>query len=281
MNYQIEYAWFCHGGNVRPNNEDNIWIQGELLPMEHEGGEKISQGVLMDHEGPVFGVFDGMGGESCGEAASFIGAKSLGDSVKELSTLQREKPGDFLKEACNRMNQEVLDFASDNRIRTMGSTVALAAFGENEIGVGNLGDSRIYSLFQGKWEQVSEDHVLTRSFFGKAPLTQYLGLPQDEMVLEPHIACIPYRADLRLLLCSDGVTDMISSRRLRDLMGGENCAAVAESLLKEGLSAGGRDNLTAVVIRILPGEMEGDLKPKHVPWYARFFSWGIGKENNS
>ena len=271
MNYPIEYAWFCHGGKVRPNNEDNVWCMGQMFPMIHEGSEEVREGKLSSAEAPVFAVFDGMGGESCGEVASYLGAKAFGESVEALRSLLVQNPEDFLGEACQRMNQEVLDYARANRVRTMGSTVAMAAFGEDHIGAGNLGDSRIYALFQGKLAQVSKDHVLSRSLFGKAPLTQYLGLPQEEMSLEPHLLRLPYRNGLRILLCSDGVTDMISERRIRDFLLLEDCGASARAILQEGLSAGGRDNLSAVVIRVLGQEAAPEGGEKRKGWLDRLF----------
>ena len=79
----------------------------------------------------------------------------------------------------------------------------------------NLGDSRIYLWGENKLRQISTDHVLGRSMVGKAPLTQYLGLPEDLQMLEPSVAEIEHKEGYKYLLCSDGVTDMLSDRENR------------------------------------------------------------------
>ena len=280
MNYKIEYAWCCHGGKVRPNNEDNFWCMGEMLPQEHEGSDQIFAGECPLDAVPVFGVFDGMGGESCGEVASYLGARSFGELWKENPSLAKEDPEGFLRLACTKMTDEVLTYERENQIGSMGSTVAIAALGKEHLAVANLGDSRIYASYSGKMAQISKDHVLGRSFFGKAPLTQYLGLPTDEMLLEPSVQRMPYRVGLCVLLCSDGLSDMVSERRIRELMEGRDARQTVEGLLSEALAEGGRDNVTAVVIRILGGEegvARGEAKPQGL--FSRIFGnrsrlWG-------
>ena len=74
MAYQIEYAYTCHIGKVRNNNEDNFWCCGESLDSENKGMSHVCSGHIKQADLPLLAVFDGMGGESCGEMAAFLAA---------------------------------------------------------------------------------------------------------------------------------------------------------------------------------------------------------------
>lgn len=76
-------------------------------------------------------VFDGMGGESCGEMAAFLAAESCGLHYKEQKDRIRRDGEQFLLEACEKMNQAVCDYGTENRIDSMGTTAAMLAFGED------------------------------------------------------------------------------------------------------------------------------------------------------
>ena len=86
------------------------------------------------------------------------------------------------------MNQAICDYGRTNKINSMGTTAALLAFAEDAVYSCNLGDSRIYKSDREKFYQISQDHVLGRSLFGKAPLTQYLGMEEENLQLEPSIS---------------------------------------------------------------------------------------------
>ena len=94
----------------------------------------------------------------------------------------------------------------------------LIAFAKKSIHICNLGDSRIYRQNQGNIQQLSTDHVLRSYMFGKAPLTQFLGVEESDMKLEPFIKTLEYQAGDRYLLCSDGVTDMLSDQEIEEIM---------------------------------------------------------------
>ena len=285
MTYEIEMAFFCHRGRVRSNNEDNYLCAGIFLPEQHEGSEEIGLRTLQVKKAPVIAVFDGMGGESCGETASFLGARTLDTCARRSSWQIRRTPDRFLKNACLSMNHEVCGYAARNRIATMGSTLVAAAFGKKEFAVCNLGDSRIYLLQNGSLTQLSTDHVAARRAFGKAPLTQYLGIPEEDARPEPAMVRLAYHDGMRLLFCTDGLTDMLTQDRIRRILTGEvrqtqalgtidqilawdplpdakepsspaDLTAAATLLLREALTAGGRDNVTGIVcdIHAIPEE---------------------------
>ena len=82
MAYQIEYAYTCHIGKIRNNNEDNFWCCGDSLEAQNQGMSHIRSGYMKQSEYPLLAVFDGMGGESCGEMAAFLAAEACGEHFK-------------------------------------------------------------------------------------------------------------------------------------------------------------------------------------------------------
>lgn len=116
MTYHIDYAYTCHAGKVRPNNEDNFWCCGEHLPVSNHGTEEIRTGIRLRESLPVMAVFDGMGGESQGEMAAWLASDSLEHFYRENKGMLRKAPELFLTEACKNMNQAVCDYGREQRI---------------------------------------------------------------------------------------------------------------------------------------------------------------------
>ena len=265
MAYQIEYAYTCHIGKIRNNNEDNFWCCGDSLEAQNQGMSHIRSGYMKQSEYPLLAVFDGMGGESCGEMAAFLAAEACGEHFKTAKDGIRNDPEEFLNEICESMNQAICDYGRTNKINSMGTTAALLAFAEDAVYSCNLGDSRIYKSDREKFYQISQDHVLGRSLFGKAPLTQYLGMEEENLQLEPSISRQEIKIGDRFLLCSDGITDMLSDGEIADVLSRE--APVEETagiLLERALKKGGRDNITLVLCEVKE-------KPKN--WFGRLSDW--------
>ena len=181
MAYQIDYAYTCHTGKVRTNNEDNFWCCGVRLPVHNQGVDGILAGHTQHWQHPMLAVFDGMGGESYGEMAASAAVEALGGFYEENKKTLKKEPVVFLTGACENMNEAVCRYSNENGIRSMGTTMALLSFSEKAIYACNLGDSRIYRHFQGKFQQISTDHVIGGKMLGKAPLTQYLGFQEENL----------------------------------------------------------------------------------------------------
>ena len=114
----------------------------------------------------------------------------------------------------------------------------------------NIGDSRTYRLRDGVFQQLSVDHIEKRPA-GKAPLTQYLGIDPMEMQIEPYIAKGRVERDDVYLLCSDGLTDMLTNFTIANiLLNNPSPEKSVESLIRAALEQGGRDNITAIVCKI-------------------------------
>ena len=268
MAYQIEYAYTCHIGKIRNNNEDNFWCCGDSLEAQNQGMSHIRSGYMKQSEYPLLAVFDGMGGESCGEMAAFLAAEACGEHFKTAKDGIRNDPEEFLNEICESMNQAICDYGRTNKINSMGTTAALLAFAEDAVYSCNLGDSRIYKSDREKFYQISQDHVLGRSLFGKAPLTQYLGMEEENLQLEPSISRQEIKIGDRFLLCSDGITDRLSDGEIADILSRDiPVAKTVEILVDRALKKGGRDNITVVLCEIM--EQPRNMFRRVLNWFHR------------
>ena len=262
MGYQIEYAYTSHIGRIRANNEDNFWCLGETMTADNQGTEGVRTGTAVQAQFPLMAVFDGMGGESCGEMAAFLAADACGRHYSEHKHELGSQTEQFLEELCRQMNRSVFEYSVKNKIRTMGTTAAMLAIGDESAYACNLGDSRLYLSQQGKFHQISSDHVLKGGFFCKPPLTQYVGMDDAAVALEPHICRMECSPGSRYLICSDGMTDMLSDGEMADILAREiPVQETAEILLERALGKGGRDNITLILCEVKEEKKK------------RFFQW--------
>lgn len=247
MNFIVSYGMSCNMGNVRKYNQDNFWCNGKYLEEINRGIAEIYCGEQAANENPVYAIFDGMGGEQKGEAASYI-ASTILDKVMKDDPRPRDEA--FFANLFRQINAQVCQYGSEHGIHNIGSTGALVAFDNNGVTICNIGDSPILHFHKGVLTQVSVDHVLATDR-KKAPLTQFLGVPLDEFIIEPHTATLPVCDKDRFLICSDGVTDMISRDDICAIMSAESDIAMCtQRLLCTALNNGGVDNTTLIVLEV-------------------------------
>ena len=245
MKYSIEYSCISHIGNCRSVNQDNFICEGRYRKPNDADPDKPLQGVISSEgENCLFGVFDGMGGEECGEVASLIAAQTASEYKFDDDASQK------IVSLCFEANKRICDYTSANSISSMGTTAAMLIFTNNEIYLCNIGDSKVFRLFGRDMDQISYDHVAISAFGKKPPLSQNLGIPQDEMIIEPYISKGFYHDNDRYLICSDGLTDMVGVDRIKKILYNEPFEKTAGILLKEALANGGKDNITIITIRI-------------------------------
>lgn len=244
MRYQIEYSCVSHIGRVRSMNQDNFICNGTFaLPNDNSLSYPLN-GTLDLTQPYLFGVFDGMGGEECGEMASYIAAK-------EASILPLTQDAVSLMNAHTRdANLAICQYVADNGLSSMGTTSAMLLFDKKEITLCNVGDSKIYYLGKNGLEQISTDHVAVAPYGRKPPLSQNLGIPPEWLQLEPFFAKGDYKIGDRYLICSDGLTDMVTPEEIGELMATVPVAELATLLTNRSLENGGRDNITIIVIEI-------------------------------
>ena len=253
MSYILDTACLCNTGKARKNNEDNFFFDGRCMQADNNGlKHPVTMTRTLRRELCV-AVFDGMGGENFGEQASFCAADCMQHTTRKLKDyfIPERK---FLNSMCMKINDAVVAKQQELCTERMGSTMVALYFSHGYVYVCNLGDSRAYRLRDGEFLQLSVDHLEKRegSAKKKAPLTQHLGISPDNFLIEPYIAKGKLKHGDQYLLCSDGLTDMLTNFEIDEILSNtfssEDCV---QKLIDSALEKGGRDNMTAIVCRIL------------------------------
>ena len=248
----IDYAYISHIGCIRENNEDNVFINGTILPRIHGSMESVLSG-RSDKGAAIFGVFDGIGGGSSGETASYLAAGKAAGLLKELHTGETagKDPDSAVDRCIKEMNKAVCDDPAFKTASTMGTTTAFVIIQDNMLTAVNVGDSRFYLLQHDKLHLVSHDHTFISVLNGRRFLTQHIGIPEEEMIIQPFIAEIRPEAGMRLLLCTDGLSDMLTDPEMEDILSEAGSPEEAvRSLYRQALDHGGTDNVTIIVCDI-------------------------------
>lgn len=252
MIYQLSAACGCQIGNVRKNNEDNFFFNGVILREKNDGmSGVVSEKKRLENE-ICYAVFDGMGGEEFGEKASFAAASTTKEKLLSLREYA-DSPRPFLELLCKRINQEICAQQKELAVVNMGTTGAFLLFVPDEAYACNLGDSRIYRLRDNELSQISVDDAerLPPGMLRKPRLTQFLGVPEDELQLEPHIVKCSLHAGDIFLICSDGLSDMLSNIEIcMTLKEHTSVKRMVQHLLSLALQKGGKDNVTVLVVKI-------------------------------
>lgn len=236
MAHKIDYYYVSNIGLRRKKNQDNLIVNSEILPQIHENIE-IKKGSTYTEDKQIFGVFDGLGGEKEGEVASYIAAKTFKDNKKTL------------EDNCMLANKNICDYMDKNEIDYMGTTAAILSFEDNIINLLNLGDSKIYRFSENIISQISVDHVDIAYGKAKPALYQHIGIRPDELIIEPEIKSIKYKSKDKYLICSDGLSDMLSEKEIEKIVS-KNNEKVAHVLLQEALNKGAKDNITFIFIAL-------------------------------
>ena len=254
MSFRIEAACFCHKGLVRTTNQDNFYFAGEILPQENNGLDSPLRCAQTTEMPLFFGVFDGMGGEQQGELAAWIAAKTL----QEAKGFPVEAPSTFLLDVCQEANRRICAEMEWQKCGRIGTTAATVCFHGDTAWFCNIGDSRIYLLRDGELRQISEDHTeaammrLHGITSRKPRLTQHLGILPDEMLIEPFCTKLSLQPGDRILLCSDGLTDMVELETLMLLLSTQvSVTLITKNIVATALDKGGKDNITVTLCDIM------------------------------
>lgn len=245
LHYKIHYSCLSHIGNVRPINQDNFICDGRYIENNDEtiikfpiSGTKISKVPL------VFGIFDGLGGEECGEIASYIVSKAASNIE-----IGKDVIAD-LHQFCHKANEDICDYAATHGISAMGTTAAMLVFTAREVSLCNIGDSKIFRLCNGTLEQISMDHITIAAYGRKPSLYQNLGIPTNELEIDPYFAKGRYNDGDVYLICSDGLTDMVSADEITEVLVSQSIEKAILRLLDKALTNGGKDNITIILCKI-------------------------------
>lgn len=254
MHYYLEASCVCHIGNVRRRNEDNFYFDKKILRMEHTGFTTPLYQCFEDDE--CFGVFDGLGGHADGQIASFLAALSF---QKDCDTKGKKQmlSESFFQNAVRHMNQMVCNEAGI-RASNMGTTVVLMGICEQRVFVCNVGDSRAYRYRNGNLTQISLDHsepippFLASSSHGKTILTQCVGTPLEERLLEPYLTQGTIKNEDIFVLCTDGFYNSVSNEDITSVFSKNfDIKKAAQLLLNKALEQSGKDNITLILVRVI------------------------------
>ena len=210
---------------------------------------------------PVAAVADGMGGHSAGEVASAIAIEEL-TALRDRGPWENETAAtDDLKQAILRANRRIREMAAgDRRLNGMGTTLVALLEDGDMVHVANVGDSRGYLLRQGELSQVTVDHSLVQELVDdgrlspedaerhpqRSVITRALGIDPE---VEFDLFTYKLQVGDRLLLCSDGLSDVVEPAQIRKvLLRVRSAQRAARELVTVANEQGGPDNITVIVV---------------------------------
>jgi serine/threonine protein phosphatase PrpC len=220
-------------------------------------------------EPPLFAIADGMGGAQAGEVASRLAAAVLEETRYDSGAGDggEARIEELIREANRRVFQRSNEDAATSG---MGTTMTVAVVNDTDgtIAFGHVGDSRAYRVRDGRLEQLTDDHSLVGELMrsGKLSPEEAETHPQRSVITralgtEPDIDVDTFTVEAEpddvFLLCSDGLTDMVSDREiLAVLQESGDLQAAARALVEAANAVGGEDNITVVVFRVEEGDAD-------------------------
>ncbi|MCG8921731.1 PP2C family serine/threonine-protein phosphatase [Lentzea sp. CC55] len=232
MTLVLRYAARSDRGLVRSNNQDSVYAGPRLLA-----------------------VADGMGGHAAGEVASKV-------VIASLAHVDDDEPGDDLlgklRDAVASGNGAISELVtSDPDLEGMGTTLTAILFAGNRLGLVHIGDSRAYLLREGSFAQITHDDTFVQSLIDEGRITpdEAATHPQRSLLLraltghdfEPSLTVREARAGDRFLLCSDGLSGVVSLETLDEAIRIPDPQACADRMIELALKGGGPDNVTVIV----------------------------------
>jgi protein phosphatase len=232
----LRYAARSDRGLVRSNNEDSVYAGARLLALA-----------------------DGMGGHAAGEVASQL-------MIAALAHLDDDEPGEDLlgklEAATREGNDSIADHVEEEpELDGMGTTLTAILFSGSKLGLVHIGDSRAYLLRDNHLTQITRDDTFVQSLVDEGRITaeQAHTHPQRSLIMraltgneiEPTLTMREARAGDRYLLCSDGLSDVVSDETIENTMREGSQEECADRLIELALRSGGPDNVTVVVADVI------------------------------
>lgn len=239
----MNYAAQSHIGMVRKENQDSYCVfdtQGRLFAM----------------------VADGLGGHNGGSVASGMAAKIMTAHVKEHyeRSMSEQQVVDMIMSGISIANQEIFDRAtSESELAGMGTTAVIAMFHNGEVIVINVGDSRAYIIEKRKIVQITTDQTLVQELLEKGEITikQAQTHPKKHIITQaigtescviPEVIKLGYNHQ-GILLCSDGLNAHLDDKQIfKTISLGTDVQESVKKLIDAANTAGGEDNITAIII---------------------------------
>ncbi|HEY5317599.1 MAG TPA: Stp1/IreP family PP2C-type Ser/Thr phosphatase [Solirubrobacteraceae bacterium] len=230
----------------------------DWIPLTHTGLQRRENEDSVLASPPVFVVADGMGGAQAGEVASKIAVDAFAEGLPEDGS-----PEERLAAVALRANRRIYELSQSESERAgMGTTLTAAYLGETDLAIAHVGDSRAYLFRDGELSRLTQDHSLMAELIRRGKLTEEEAAdhPQRSIITralgpEPEVTVdtwtYPVRAGDVILLCSDGLTSMVSEAQVADILRAPgDLERAAQALIDEANRAGGRDNITVILFRL-------------------------------
>ncbi|WP_017590233.1 Stp1/IreP family PP2C-type Ser/Thr phosphatase [Nocardiopsis ganjiahuensis] len=240
MTIALRYAAYSDVGCLREGNEDSGYAGQHLLA-----------------------VADGMGGYAGGEVASSIAISS----IRQLDTRddpRAEEMAEVLQRAVEHANESLaIRIRQEPQLENMGTTLTAMLWSGSQVALIHIGDSRAYLLRGPRFEQITHDHTLVQTLVDEGKITEeeVATHPQRSLILraldgktpvDPDISISKAKVGDRYLLCSDGLSGVVSKKTIHETLATESDPrAAAKKLIELAIRGGGPDNITAVVADVI------------------------------
>jgi protein phosphatase len=215
---------------------------------------------------PLFVVADGMGGAQAGEVASRLAVETFEDGLDESEAPERR-----LAARVREANRRIHELSrTDTERAGMGTTLTAALLEEHDLAIAHVGDSRAYMYRDGHLQRLTRDHSLVDELMRRGKLTEEQAAehPQRSIItralgpeaeVEVDTWTYPVRPGDVLLLCSDGLTSMLSEDQVEAIIArAPNLVEAGDELVDAANAAGGRDNITVVLFRVEDTDASGE-----------------------
>lgn len=244
MSLGLRYAARSDRGLIRGKNDDSVYAGPRLLA-----------------------VADGMGGYAGGDVASQV-------AIAALEHLDQEMPTgdmlDALARAVNESSEHLRELVrEDNALEGMGTTLTVLLFAGSRIAMCHIGDSRGYLLRDGVFSQITHDDTFVQAMIDEGRITEEEARshPQRNLILralngnavEPDLSIREARVDDRYLLCSDGLSGVVSDETIAEALQIPDLQSSADRLIELALRGGGPDNITCVVADVIDDSRGGQV----------------------
>lgn len=269
---QVDLGALSHPGKVRPSNEDHYLVatfersMRTLLTSLPEGE------IPYHYADTAYGllVADGMGGAAGGEMASRTAISALIELVLRTPDWIMSLNEELAKDVLHRLNQRIKQAEAvllekarlDPRLMGMGTTMTIACSLGARLVIAHVGDSRAYLFRKGQLYRLTCDHTVAQALANVGAigpeavashpmrhlLTHVIGAQGGSALAD--LNCLPLSDGDQVLLCTDGLTDMVEEAAIaQSLAVGRPAAEVCRALAEMALEAGGLDNLTVLIAR--------------------------------
>jgi len=219
--------------------------------------------LLVNDKLGLYAVADGMGGHRGGETASFMALEVINSAIENVSNKKDSiQVVPFLKEAVSLASMKIYERSlMDDNLRGMGTTFVGLYFNGNSAYIAQVGDSRAYLYRDGDLWKVTEDHSLINEQIRAGVITKeeaeklnYKNVITRSVGFEEIVNVDVYTREVEdediFLLCSDGLTSMLSDEEIKDAIDPKDLASSVDKLISKANDTGGVDNVSVILLKV-------------------------------